>query len=96
MKQNSNEVDLKKFCTFRLPTWKSKEAQKYADWCYSHRREGWEWHHLLKRQYGHLLLVHIPSDVHKKIHNLGYSENQFETLFVEAIQNLINYIESKK
>lgn len=88
-------IDLKKFCTFRLPTWKNKHAEKYAEWCYSHRREGWEWHHLMKRQYGHLLLVHIPSEVHKTLHNSGYKDGQFEELFVRAIQNLINYIEKR-
>lgn len=86
-------IILSKYASFRLTHWKGVGADQYWEWCKSHRREGYEWHHLLKRQHGHLLVVQIPADVHKKIHSIGYTDGQYEDLFVQAIETLITYIE---
>lgn len=59
----------------------------------SKRRDGYEWHHLLGRKYSDLFLVLIPAEQHKKIHTKGYSEDEFETLFLQSIINLQRYID---
>lgn len=85
-------MNLSKYASFRLPRWKSKDAEFYWSWCKAQRRPNYEWHHLLKRQHGHLLIVQIPQHQHRRIHSLGYEDGEYEELFVQAIQNLLNYI----
>lgn len=85
--------DLKKFLKFRLPTWKNKE---YWDWCNSKRIDGYEWHHLLERKYYDCLLVRIPKAQHDRIHHgTGYNDGEFQTLFIEAMMWLMEFINYK-
>lgn len=85
-------ITLSKFVSYRLPRWNNDDAQKYWEFCKQGVRQGYEWHHLLKRQHGHLLVVHIPAVDHKRIHSKGYNDGEYEDLFVQAIDNLLCYI----
>lgn len=86
---NSN-FDLAKALKFHLPTWKHK---KFWQWCSSQRRDGYEWHHLVGRKYSDLFVVLIPADQHKRIHNSGYQDDEFEELFFQSINNIMRYID---
>lgn len=84
------KIDIKKFLKFRLGKWKNEDFWK---WTSSQRREGWEWHHLVKRQHSDLFLVQIPSEQHKRIENSGYNEGEFEELFLISLLNIQKFIE---
>lgn len=84
--------NLQKMLKFRLPTWKN---EVYWDWCKSQRVDGREHHHLLGRKYYDCFIVNIPIEQHKRIHTQGYKGGEFEELFLEAIQNLLRFIDEK-
>lgn len=84
-------MNLKKFLKFRLPKWKNND---YVAFVFSLKQEGQELHHLILKQNSDLFLVNIPAEQHKKIHQLGYEENEFETLFVEAVKNIQKFIDN--
>ena len=86
------EVDLKKLLKFRLPKWKNK---KYWEWQSSQRKEGYGWHHLIKRQNSDLFLVNIPKAQHERIEKQGYKDGEFEELFVGSINNIQRFIDEK-
>ena len=83
-------MDLKPYLKFRLDKWKN---EKYWKWQSSHRIEGYEWHHLLGRKYSDLFVVNIPKTDHDRIHNYGYTEGEFEDLFIESIKNIQKFID---
>ena len=83
-------MSIKKLLKFRLKKWKNKE---YWLWQSSQRIEGYEWHHLLPRQYSDLFVVNIPYEQHKRIHSKGYEEGEFEDLFIKAIENIQKFID---
>ena len=87
-------VDLKKFLKFRLKKWKNKE---YWLWQSSHRVEGYEWHHLLGKQYTDLFVVNILKTDHDRIHSPGggYKEGEFEELFIESVNNIQKFIDDR-
>jgi hypothetical protein len=61
----------------------------------SKRRDGYEWHHLLGRKYSDLFVVNIPKEQHTRITNSGYKDGEFETLFLQSIINIQEYINEK-
>lgn len=84
--------NLSKMLKFRLPVWKNKEFWK---WCSSQRRDSFEHHHLLGRRYSDLFIVHIPAIDHRRIHTTGYKEGEFESLFIESLQNIMKFVDEK-
>ncbi len=86
-------LPLSKVLKFRLPTWKNQE---YWDWCKAQRLHGYQWHHLLGRQYSDFFLVRIPTEVHDRIHHgTGYKEGEYDELFLQALHWLMLFINHK-
>lgn len=83
-------IDLKKLLKFRLPKWKDKNLIEFV---VSLKKQGEETHHLILKQNSDLFLVNVPADVHSWIHLRGYTDGQFEDLFLESLKNLTKYID---
>ena len=88
-------VDLKKLLKFRLPKWKDK---KFVIWMFNRKNEGEDVHHLILKANSDLFLVNILADVHSRIHLKGYEDGEFESLFLQALKNIqdyVNYLEKE-
>ena len=85
-------IDLKKFLKFRLtPKWK---AEKYVNFVYELKKQGEETHHLTLKQNSDLFLVNIAAKRHSRIHTFGYEDGEFETLFLESLENIQRFIDA--
>lgn len=79
---------LKKLLNFTL---KPRESKAYMKWL-AERDGSREGHHIIKKR-NDFLIAKITSEQHKKVHYATPDALDFETLLVNAMENLMDYTE---
>ena len=77
---------------------KIRKNRSYISWWILHRRKvGWQMHHVLSstmaKKLNDLLLANVTWEEHERITYKGYLPGEFERLFCEALNDVLDFLE---